>query len=55
MTKTLGEKHQKTHRVIVSDYVYQKLQRESDKTGYKIQDLLEMYMRNIYESKERQG
>ena len=53
MTQNLGEKHKEYHMVRVPDFIYQKLQKESDKTGYKIQDILTMYLADIYEQKSR--
>jgi len=49
----IGEKYKKYKKVLIAPSIYRKLELDSDKTGYPINDLVNMYLNNMYEQRKK--
>jgi hypothetical protein len=48
----IGEKYKKYKKVLIAPHIYRKLELDSDKTGYPINDLINMHLHNMYEQRK---
>jgi len=52
--KTQASKFNPKKRVMIDQSIYRKLQMDSDKTGFPIDKLINMYLNNMYEERAKQ-
>ena len=53
--KTLAEKYKKARKVLILPNIYRKLELESDKSGFPINDLVNMKLNHMYQEQAKHG